>query len=230
MNFWRPKLFFFFLLFVVPSAAVAQSNLPPCPPENKAITSTGAFDLNWNNCFGTQTDRRGSKYTGEFVASEPSGQGTLVWPNGGTKYVGEFRDGIMTENGTWWFWERSCQCLLPDQEFARALARDHEADIRFYKTFAVLLAVPILGFVGWRFFAWVTRSHSTGSVLQDVFQYGFRIAQILAVISVGALLAVLSSAPAADCQRPDVQAAVSNILTAKGHDEIEKNILNCLPL
>ena len=94
----------------------------------------------------------------------------------------------------------------------------------------MLLAVPILGFVGWRFFAWVTRSHSTGSVLQDVFQYGFRIAQILAVISVGALLAVLSSAPAADCQRPDVQAAVSNILMAKGHDEIEKNIQNCLPL
>ena len=87
MNFWRPKLFFFFLLFVVPPAAGAQSNLPPCPPETEANRSTGEYD--WNNCFGTETDRRGSKYTGEFVAGRWSGQGTLVWPKGGTKYVGD---------------------------------------------------------------------------------------------------------------------------------------------
>jgi len=80
----------FFLLLAAP-AAVAQSNLPQCPPET-------APD-HWDNCSGVLTFRDGSKYVGGFVGGKMSGQGTLAWANG-DKYVGEFRNDKMDGQGT----------------------------------------------------------------------------------------------------------------------------------
>ena len=80
----------FFLLLTAP-AAVAQSNLPQCPPET-------APD-HWDNCSGVLTFRDGSKYAGGFVGGKMSGQGILAWANGDI-YVGEFRNDKMDGQGT----------------------------------------------------------------------------------------------------------------------------------
>jgi clan AA aspartic protease (TIGR02281 family) len=74
------------------SAAVAQSNLPPC------LSDTAA---EWNNCHGTRKIADGD-YVGEWVGNRPNGQGTLTWPDG-TRYVGQFHDGSISGQGifTW---------------------------------------------------------------------------------------------------------------------------------
>ncbi len=79
----------FLLLCLLPIAGWAQSPLPPCPIDTRAI---------WHNCFGTYT-LNGYKYVGEFKDGMPSGQGTLIFPDG-SKYVGEFKDGMPNGQGT----------------------------------------------------------------------------------------------------------------------------------
>jgi hypothetical protein len=67
----------------VASAADAQSTLPQCP-----------HDVRWTNCQGTRTSSDG-EYVGKF-----DGQGTFTWADNGDKYVGQFRDGTKTGQGT----------------------------------------------------------------------------------------------------------------------------------
>ena len=90
MRFLRLKAFLLSLLLA--SAAVAQSNLPPCPSDTLA---------EWNNCQGTRKIADGD-YVGEWLANRPNGQGTLTWPDG-NKYAGQFHDGTISGQGalTW---------------------------------------------------------------------------------------------------------------------------------
>ncbi len=84
------RLEIFLLSLLVATSAVAQSNLPQCPPDP---------NVRWNDCQGTVTSTDGSKYIGEFRNNRPSGQGTLTWTDG-SKYVGEFSNGKMNGQGT----------------------------------------------------------------------------------------------------------------------------------
>src|SRR6516225_9781455 len=90
MKFFRLKAFLLSLLLA--SAAVAQSNLPPCPSDTLA---------EWNNCQGTRKIADGD-YVLEWLGNRPNGQGTLMWPDG-NKYAGQFHDGTISGQGalTW---------------------------------------------------------------------------------------------------------------------------------
>ena len=77
------------LLLVLPLAAAAQSQLPPCPADINAY---------WHNCFGTYT-ADGDKYVGEFKDGKRSGQGTYTFASG-EKYVGEYKDDKRNGRGT----------------------------------------------------------------------------------------------------------------------------------
>jgi len=79
----------FLLSPLLASAALAQSNLPPCPSDTTVA---------WTNCQGTRKIADGD-YVGEWLANRPNGQGTLTWPDG-TKYVGQFLDGNIWGQGT----------------------------------------------------------------------------------------------------------------------------------
>ena len=70
------------------SAAVAQSNLPPCPPDTA---------VPWTNCQGARQIADGD-YVGEWRDNRANGQGTLTWPDG-NKYVGQFHDGSISGQG-----------------------------------------------------------------------------------------------------------------------------------
>jgi clan AA aspartic protease (TIGR02281 family) len=79
----------FLLSLLLASAAVAQSNLPPCPSDTLA---------EWSNCQGTRKIADGD-YVGEWRGNRPNGQGTLTWPDG-NKYAGQFHDGSISGQGT----------------------------------------------------------------------------------------------------------------------------------
>ena len=60
----------------------------------------GSYDQNtWHNCFGTVPDLNDGTYVGEFRNGKYTGQGTITFADGG-KYVGEFRDGKPHGQGT----------------------------------------------------------------------------------------------------------------------------------
>ncbi len=84
------------LLFVfqlLPTAAVGQSRLPPCP----TVSSE-----KWDNCQGTKTFTGNwyTKYVGEFRNGNPNGQGTLTSATGSMIYVGNVKDGRAIGQGT----------------------------------------------------------------------------------------------------------------------------------
>jgi MORN repeat len=54
------------LSLLLASAAGAQSNLPPCPPDTTVA---------WTNCQGTRKFADGD-YIGEWLGNKPNGQGT----------------------------------------------------------------------------------------------------------------------------------------------------------
>ena len=59
----------------------------------------------WTNCHGTNTSAAG-KYVGEWKDGEWTAQGTITWPSGkfaGDKYVGELKDGLKHGQGTYTF-------------------------------------------------------------------------------------------------------------------------------
>ena len=53
----------------------------------------------WSNCFGSKTDPSGTTYVGEFKGGKRSGQGTFIFANG-NKYVGEWREDKYNGLGT----------------------------------------------------------------------------------------------------------------------------------
>jgi hypothetical protein len=61
--------------------------------------------LTWTNCIGTQTWSNGDKYVGEWRDGKRTGQGTITWgPKSewaGEKYVGEWSDNKRTGQGTY---------------------------------------------------------------------------------------------------------------------------------
>jgi hypothetical protein len=74
-------------------AAVAQSQLPPCPSGPSS---------NWKNCFGGTYLAIGYKYVGEWMDGKPNGEGAYTFPDG-NGYVGEFRDGMFHGQGIEYF-------------------------------------------------------------------------------------------------------------------------------
>jgi hypothetical protein len=81
----------FFILLLLPTLAVGQSRLPPCPNDNP--------ESSWDNCQGTKMFSSGGKYVGDFRGGKLNGQGTHTYSNGAT-YVGEFRDDNYNGRGT----------------------------------------------------------------------------------------------------------------------------------
>lgn len=69
----------------------------------KQSTVYGCIEGNCKNGSGTFTWENGSKYTGEFKNGSMHGQGTFYFGagNAGTKYVGEFKNGFIDGIGTW---------------------------------------------------------------------------------------------------------------------------------
>jgi S1-C subfamily serine protease len=58
--------------------------------------------VTWSNCVGNLTNYAdGNKYVGEFRDGKRTGQGTYTWSSSGNKYVGEFRDGKLNGQGTY---------------------------------------------------------------------------------------------------------------------------------
>ena len=53
----------------------------------------------WNNCFGTENYSGGDKYVGQFKDGKRTGQGTYTFANG-NKYVGTFKDSHFDGQGT----------------------------------------------------------------------------------------------------------------------------------
>ena len=78
----------FFLFFY--SQSVLASNLPDCPSDRPR---------DWDQCIGERTFRDGSKYSGEFIANHPGGEGTLIWSDG-TIYKGQLQRARPEGNGT----------------------------------------------------------------------------------------------------------------------------------
>jgi hypothetical protein len=87
------------LFSLLPTVAVGQSRLPPCPKDPTLI---------WDNCQGTfkrngrgtLTLANGDKYVGEFKGNRANGRGALTYANG-DKYVGEFKDNFPNGQGTY---------------------------------------------------------------------------------------------------------------------------------
>ena len=113
------KIYYTLILVLMAGSAYGQSNLPPC---------RGSDVSRWSNCTGLQTtkdfiykgeflngkmhgsgqmnvlqpDFKGDKYVGEFKDGKYSGQGTYTFANG-NKYVGENKDGKRDGQGTYTF-------------------------------------------------------------------------------------------------------------------------------
>lgn len=89
-----PLIMLLFNLLLVPTLAVGQSGLPPCPNSWR-----------WDNCQGTQTFPDGNKYAGEFKDGKFNGHGTFTFgggsKNAGDKYIGEFQEGDFNGRGTY---------------------------------------------------------------------------------------------------------------------------------
>ena len=70
------------LLLVLPLAAAAQSQLPPCPPDTRLL---------WTSCAGQLHFHSGDKYFGGFKNGAFHGQGVFIHADG-RRYVGEWVD------------------------------------------------------------------------------------------------------------------------------------------
>jgi len=68
--------------------------------ESQLPNCQGSDFTKYNNCFGEVTYPDGSKYVGEFKDGLANGQGTLTSANG-EKYVGEFKDGKRLGQGSY---------------------------------------------------------------------------------------------------------------------------------
>ena len=97
------KAFFTLFLVLLSSTAYGQSNLPACQ---------GSDTSKWSYCFGTysvtQDPWKGDVYVGEFgISGFFHGQGTYFHlaknQNKGDKFVGEFKDGKRTGQGTYFY-------------------------------------------------------------------------------------------------------------------------------
>jgi tRNA A-37 threonylcarbamoyl transferase component Bud32 len=94
------------LQVAVESAAAEKARIAEgsMAAENKAGKSRlpscpGEFNnATWTNCIGEVTTPNGIKYVGEFKDGKRSGQGTATLPNG-ARYVGEFKDGKRSGHG-----------------------------------------------------------------------------------------------------------------------------------
>jgi hypothetical protein len=75
----------------VVAETAADQTMPKCPDDTSLV---------WSNCFGT-FEEDGSKYVGEWINNERSGQGTHT--QDGAKYVGEFRYNKYNGQGTFTF-------------------------------------------------------------------------------------------------------------------------------
>jgi hypothetical protein len=81
----------FFIVLLLPTVAVGQSHLPPCPNDSPA-------DI-WDNCQGSVTSPTGDVYVGEFKGGKLNGRGNYTG-SGKNKYIGEFTNGLMNGRGT----------------------------------------------------------------------------------------------------------------------------------
>jgi hypothetical protein len=69
-----------------------QSAQPESPGTGSQLPPCpGAYNANWMNCVGTVKLSSGVEYVGEWRDGQATGQGTFMWPDD-RKYVGEFRD------------------------------------------------------------------------------------------------------------------------------------------
>jgi hypothetical protein len=62
----------------------------------------GTDATRWNSCFGSATASNGDKYVGEYKDGKYSGQGTYTFANGDV-YVGEFKEDMRHGQGTKYF-------------------------------------------------------------------------------------------------------------------------------
>ena len=58
----------------------------------------GSDTASWDNCFGTENFSGGAKYVGEFKEGKRTGQGTITYVRG-NKHMGEFKDGKVDGKG-----------------------------------------------------------------------------------------------------------------------------------
>ncbi len=98
-------------LLLLPLAAAAQSQLPPCPASeyrhncvSSAVLSPsfsfeGEFQNNMPHGRGIGIFSNGEKYVGEFKDGKRNGQGIYTWLIG-ARYVGEWRDNKRNGQGT----------------------------------------------------------------------------------------------------------------------------------
>lgn len=80
-----------------------QISFSPTVKQVQLSPCPGSYNAaSWTNCVGEATWPSGEKYVGAFKDGKRSGQGTYTFPSG-QKYVGEFNDGNMHGQGTYTF-------------------------------------------------------------------------------------------------------------------------------
>ena len=93
------RLLSFLMGFVVLLLSSTEGwSLPPCPG---SPTASGSTIASWTDCLGTLT-YKGSKYVGEWKDGIWHGQGTATLASG-SKYVGDWKDGKTHGQGTYTF-------------------------------------------------------------------------------------------------------------------------------
>ncbi len=85
-----------------PSTTRPQPAPPSSITQGQLPPCPGSFFGTWNSCIGEMRFIDGTTYVGEYKDGMRTGQGTYTLPNG-TKYVGEFKDNVFNGQGTYTF-------------------------------------------------------------------------------------------------------------------------------
>ncbi len=104
----KKSLLYIFPFLLLSSLAWAASQLPPCE---------GRSPDKWTNCFGTfrgASEDGGGKYVGEWKDGRFSGQGTFTYFNN-EKYVGQWKNDLKHGPGAY---------IYPDGKVKKGLWKD----------------------------------------------------------------------------------------------------------
>jgi len=85
--------------YLFASALLAFGSLATACLAQSPLPACAGEVSTWNECTGTQDLKGGSKYVGEFRNGQFDGKGTLTWKDG-DQYVGDFKAGIRNGNGS----------------------------------------------------------------------------------------------------------------------------------
>ena len=84
LDFVTVKFFIWLAFLLLPTAALAQPSLPPCPSD---------IGARWENCFGAYTFPNGDRYVGEWRDDKWNGRGVAYRANGAIYRSGRWLDG-----------------------------------------------------------------------------------------------------------------------------------------